>query len=892
MPAPIWVVWLLLTVLTLDVVSTSFFHIERHYRHPNGLVPSFASIADFRDGTADLLVMLVVRLSLVAVGCFYVTNYIRKRQRLFESSVKSQSQPTDAPDGPDTELEPLTRRQAVALPVVNDAKSDDFVVERARAQLRRGHSRIMIAWLTLCFAAFTACNVVAAMKSLYFNFGTDALGCKLSITAVVIWTDLEVFTLQLFMRKSTADDDAYLPDLHPHHLIFCLNVIATKCDVCRARIQNEGFQCTQCDFDACAECFKKKTRAHGENQIQRSEKGFKEEGDGELSAFSYMLRSLQLLRPFAFQAVIVLVCLATTQCIRIFLPGLQGKIIDSVISKDQATFWKYLKWYAGSGGAVLIVGSIRSFCILLVMRNVTNSIRTRLFASLIRRDVAFFDGATVGALTSRMSQDTNATVSPLQTLINSVLADFILLVGGLFMCFVVCWRLAMVSLTVVGPIIFITGVYARWSKKINRRVWDSLAEANSIATEAFSNIRTVRAFSTELFEQSRFNKMMHEALSKTLVDAIATAGTFFMTNMLDFSAMTLILGFGGRIALGANSDLTVGQLVTFQLYANMMNNAYQGLNNVINQFTRAAGAAERVLSLLDSQPDIDPEHGACFDEATFRGDIELRGVKFVYQMRPQQMILNDVSAHFAAGTMTAIVGRSGSGKSTLIHLLLRYYDAAHGSILYDGRDVKELSLAWLHHRTAVVSQDTQLFATTVLENITYGLEDVKMEDVHNAARLANAHEFIQGFPDGYMTKVGERGVRLSGGQKQRIAIARALLRAPRILFLDEATSALDSESEAVVQEAIDKLVMDLHERKCTIVVVAHRLSTVVHAENILVLDEGRVAEQGTHSELLRLNGVYAKLVSRQLQAASGCDFFTSPLSTQASSPSVSKATPV
>ena len=330
----------------------------------------------------------------------------------------------------------------------------------------------------------------------------------------------------------------------------------------------------------------------------------------------------------------------------------------------------------------------------------------------------------------------------------------------------------------------------------------------------------------------------------------------------------------------------------------MINSAYQALINVVTQFTRAAGAAQRVLSLMDSLPDISPGEGRVIDWP-LRGALALEGVHFHYQLRPDQPVLRGIDLTIPAGSVCAFVGRSGGGKSTCVHLLMRFYDPTKGRITLDGHPLTSLSLRSVHRHFGLVAQDTQLFANSIEENISYGLEkgSYTRHQLHAAARAAFAHDFIMDFPDGYATRVGERGIRLSGGQRQRIAIARVFLRKPRVLLLDEATSALDAESEHLVQEALDKLISGGVAEgespaqhgvatgdgsssssssssagggggggggRCTVVLVAHRLSTVMNADKIAVVDKGAIVEQGTHDELTASGGVYSKLVARQL----------------------------
>ncbi|CAM9778192.1 unnamed protein product [Chrysoparadoxa australica] len=314
------------------------------------------------------------------------------------------------------------------------------------------------------------------------------------------------------------------------------------------------------------------------------------------------------------------------------------------------------------------------------------------------------------------------------------------------------------------------------------------------------------------------------------------------------------------------ASLTAGKLIAYQLYWNMLRNSYQALLNVVTNFTRAAGAAQRVFSLMDSVPDIDVNAGEFVPVRGLKGHISIEGLSFHYQMRPDKEVLSEIDLDIPAGSTCALVGRSGSGKSTLVHLLLRLYDPTKGCIKIDGKRLTNLQLRSMHREMAIVSQDTQLFGCSIEENITYGLDPSSFTpvDVIEAAKKACAHEFIMSFPEAYATQVGERGVRVSGGQKQRIAIARALLRRPTLLLLDEATSALDAESEAQVQKALDELIRG-GVGNTTVVLVAHRLSTVMGADQIAVVDQGRIVETGTHERLVESDGIYHKLVKKQLK---------------------------
>jgi len=396
-----------------------------------------------------------------------------------------------------------------------------------------------------------------------------------------------------------------------------------------------------------------------------------------------------------------------------------------------------------------------------------------------------------------------------------------------------------------------------------------MADANAVATEALRNIRTVRSFGADDMEVVEFKKHTDAALKSGLKDAWASAGVSAATQYLDFAATVLILWYGGLAVLDTGSaskgELSIGQLITFNLYWSMLNTAITNLNGVLNTLIRAASAAQRVFEIIDLQPDIPLDEGAL---ALLPGEacsVEFRSIEFTYQMRPDKKVLKGLSFEIPAGSTVAVVGRSGAGKSTLVSLLLRFYDPQGGQVLLNGKSLHQYNLRQYQKRVGVVSQETQVFCRPIRENLTYGMsgDDVSDEMVHEAACKANANEFIQDLDDGYRSMVGEGGVRLSGGQKQRLAIARALLRKPSLLLLDEATSALDAENEGKVQQSLDELVRSMA-GLCSVMLIAHRLSTVMGADRIIVLDDGKVVEQGSHSELLENDFIYARLVQRQL----------------------------
>eukprot|EP00271_Cylindrocystis_brebissonii_P005331 TRINITY_DN17326_c0_g1_i1.p1 TRINITY_DN17326_c0_g1~~TRINITY_DN17326_c0_g1_i1.p1 ORF type:complete len:952 (-),score=203.08 TRINITY_DN17326_c0_g1_i1:320-3175(-) len=593
--------------------------------------------------------------------------------------------------------------------------------------------------------------------------------------------------------------------------------------------------------------------------ILRGDKGTRDEN--VVDAHTYLVRAIALARGELPTLVLGFLCLGVTSVSSLVLPNYQGHILDDVIAMDTRSFRRDVFLMIMYSLITGIFGGIRGLCFSVVGKRLLKTLEDKLFSGVIIQDIAYFDATTSGDLTSRLTNDVSAMAEPINWQLSALVRNFASLVGGVGLCFWTSWKLSMLAFTTMAPIMHITVLYSRWSRELNRKRWAVLAEANSAASEALGNIRTVRAFSTEDMEKRRYESKTLGAMNKGVRDAFAYSGAVAVNNWLDLGASVLILWYGGVLVM--DGRLSIGKLITFQLYWNLIQSGYQSIMSVLMSLTRASGAAQRVLSLIDALPDIDPNAGTKL--ATIRGNIAIDSVDFHYQMRPDRQVLSGLDLTIKQGQVCALVGRSGGGKSTIVHLLMRFYDPIKGRILLDGCDLTSLNLKSVHRQMGLVAQDTQLFATSILDNIVYGLEDYTLADVEEAAKYANAHEFISQFPEKYLTRVGERGVRLSGGQRQRIAIARMLLRKPTVLLLDEATSSLDTESEALVQAALDRL---LAEGGRTVVLVAHRLSTVRNADLIGVIEKGRVAEQGTHDELVNIpNGVYERLVRRQLTRA-------------------------
>jgi ATP-binding cassette, subfamily B, bacterial MsbA len=485
-------------------------------------------------------------------------------------------------------------------------------------------------------------------------------------------------------------------------------------------------------------------------------------------------------------------------------------------------------------------------------------LRRDLFARLIQMPPGFFAERRTGELTSRLTVDVGLLQSVLSHQVSEISRQVLSLVGGVVLLTYLQPRLTLTALGVAPLVVGSALVFGKRLRNITTGVQDRVAEATAVAEEAFSQIRTVQSFVQEPAERARYAERVAASVRTALLRAKVRGVFFGVLTFSTFAGIVFVLWQGGLLVL--EGKLTAGSLVSFLLYTVTIAASIGALASSFSAYQEAVGAAERVFEILEMRPEIaDPAEPETL-MAPVTGRVEFEDVSFRYVQGEETWTLEDVTLRVRPGEIVALVGPSGGGKTTLVSLLPRFWDVDRGRIRLDGHDVRAIRLAELRGAIGIVPQEPALFSGSVRENIAYARPGASAPEVEAAARAAHAHEFIERLPQGYDTPVGERGVKLSGGQRQRVAIARAILKDPAVLVLDEATSNLDTESERLIEDALEKLLVGR-----TTLIIAHRLSTVRRADRLLVLDRGRIVEEGTHAELLARGGIYARLYQRQFR---------------------------
>jgi ABC-type multidrug transport system fused ATPase/permease subunit len=578
------------------------------------------------------------------------------------------------------------------------------------------------------------------------------------------------------------------------------------------------------------------------------------------------LELFQYLRPYRIRFGFALASMFTASLLSLSFPYFAGSIIDAAMKGAQAG-----SMASSDRTALLLMGILalqaglsyfHSLSFATVGQRSLVDLRRATYGRLISLPMTFFAQRRVGELASRLSADLIQIEDTLIGILPQFLRQSTLLVGGITLIAITSLQLTGILLASLPLVIVLAVVFGRKTRKIYREAQDRLADTATIVEETLQGIVNVKAFSNEGYELNRYQEGLGKFLTATLRGARLRAAFIAFIIFALFGFIVLVLWSGARLL--QQGKITFGDLTRFGLYTTFVAGAMGQFAELYSQLQKAIGATQRVRELLRETGEVESHLGPAVVSALprLRGEVRFEHAQFSYPSRPGVQVLQDINLTADSGQRIALVGPSGSGKSTLISLLLRLYDPTSGRVVIDGRDARDYRLPDLRGQMSMVPQEVLLFGGSIAENIAYGKPGAGLEEIHAAARKANAHDFITAFPEGYETLVGERGIKLSGGQRQRVAIARAILKDPAILILDEATSSLDSESERLIQEALETLMEGR-----TSFIIAHRLATVRHVDRIIVISGGRVAESGTHAELQTMNdGVYQRLAALQFRA--------------------------
>lgn len=566
------------------------------------------------------------------------------------------------------------------------------------------------------------------------------------------------------------------------------------------------------------------------------------------------LRILSYIKPYMHRLLFAMVCTIMAAAGNLYIPWIIKDMIDEVLADKNGTM---LNWIAASIIAIFIVRGLfwygQNYLMSYVGQSVIIDIRAAVFKKLQRLSVSFYDKNKTGTIMSYVTNDVNALQSAMVENTIEMITEGFILIGSVVAMIYLDWRLTLFTVCTFPVVLWFMEFFGKKIRKTGGRIQEYTADITSVLQESVASARVIKSFVREDYEVDRFDVENKANFRANMKNAQLMATLTPVVELVAAIGVTMIIWYGGNNVI--NGTITAGSLVAFLTYAVNISNPIKRLTRVIGNIQKALAAAQRVFMIIDMPEEIAESRDAKQLPEVI-GKVEFQNVSFAYNDKGN--VITDLSFSVKPGEVIAIVGPSGAGKSTIANLLPRFYDVNKGDIKIDGHSVREVTLDSLREQVGIVPQETMLFNGSVYNNILYGRLDATKEEIEAAAKAANAHDFIMQLTDGYETKLGDRGVNLSGGQRQRIAIARAILKNPRILILDEATSALDTESERVVQEALDRLMVGR-----TSFVIAHRLSTVKNADKILVLEKGNLVESGTHDELLALDGLYAHLYKIQ-----------------------------
>lgn len=566
------------------------------------------------------------------------------------------------------------------------------------------------------------------------------------------------------------------------------------------------------------------------------------------------LRILSYIKPYMHRLIFAMFCTIMAAAGNLYIPWIIKDMIDEVLADKNGTM---LNWIAASIIAIFVVRGLfwygQNYLMSYVGQSVIIDIRAAVFKKLQRLSVSFYDKNKTGTIMSYVTNDVNALQSAMVENTIEMITEGFILIGSVVAMIYLDWRLTLFTVCTFPVVLWFMEFFGKKIRKTGGRIQECTADITSVLQESVASARVIKSFVREDYEVDRFDVENRANFRANMKNAQLMATLTPVVELVAAIGVTMIIWYGGNNVI--NGTITTGSLVAFLTYAVNISNPIKRLTRVIGNIQKALAAALRVFMIIDMPEEIAESRDAK-QLPEVSGKVEFQNVSFAYDDKGN--VITDLSFSVKPGEVIAIVGPSGAGKSTIANLLPRFYDVNKGDIKIDGHSVREVTLDSLREQVGIVPQETMLFNGSVYNNILYGRLDATKEEIEAAAKAANAHDFIMQLTDGYETKLGDRGVNLSGGQRQRIAIARAILKNPRILILDEATSALDTESERVVQEALDRLMVGR-----TSFVIAHRLSTVKNADKILVLEKGNLVESGTHDELLALDGLYAHLYKIQ-----------------------------
>lgn len=583
--------------------------------------------------------------------------------------------------------------------------------------------------------------------------------------------------------------------------------------------------------------------------------------EGEKGDKRRSLRPLLAIKPYVMKhpvmLVAALIALVVSAGAMLVVPMAVRRMIDFGFgSADGQLINQYFSMLIVIGTVLALASASRFYFVNWLGERVVADLRADVFQHLTRLGPAFFDRTHSGEVMSRLTADATQIKAAAGTALSQALRNAIMLIGALVMMFVTSPGLSAMVLVAIPAIVLPLVAYGRVVRRLSREAQDSLAEASAYASENLLAVRTMQAFAHERAVTSRFGNAVEQSFESARRRLKARAGLTAMAIFLVVASITGVLWYGASSVV--SGEMTGGRLGQFVLYALFAAGAMAELSEVWGEMSQAAGAAERLSELMAEVPEIRSPANPVALPIPPKGEIELSNVSFAYASRPDTHALADFTLRVAPGETVAVVGPSGAGKSTVFALLLRFFDPQTGRVAVDGIDVRDADLDALRQRIALVPQDVALFADTIAANIAYGSAGASEAAIEAAAKAAQADIFIRELPEGYQTRLGERGVTLSGGQRQRIAIARAILKDAPILLLDEATSALDAENEVLVQRALERVMQGR-----TTLVIAHRLATVQKADRIIVMDEGHIVEEGTHTRLAKASGLYSRLAELQ-----------------------------